>query len=146
MLSPYNLLRLLLLGAGLGWGLTVIGAVLPWEFAVEHLQKFGGSGPIPDDKMLNYWLRMASGAFGIIGLLFLLAAKNPQKYANIIPILGFASVFEGIILLFYGIMFDLRFFPFVVDLSIAFVPGIGILMFKNSIHQSVNSTTNELAD
>ena len=43
--------------AGLGWGATIIGIFLPWDFAIEHLQKFGGAGPIPYDPMLNYWLR-----------------------------------------------------------------------------------------
>ena len=57
MISRYNLLRVLLLGAGLGWGLTVVGVFLPWNIAIEHLEKFGGSSPIPDDPMMNYWLR-----------------------------------------------------------------------------------------
>ena len=60
LLTKFNILRLLLLTAGLGWGATVLGVFLPWEFAVEHLETLGGSGPIPNDPMLNYWLRMAA--------------------------------------------------------------------------------------
>ena len=132
MLNRLNILRLLLLGAGLGWGLTVVGVFLPWDFAVDHLEKFGGSGPIPDDPMLNYWLRMAAGAFGIVGVFFLIAARNPGRYANILPLLGYLSLFEGGVLLVYGLMLKLTWFPFVVDLAIAFIPGVGILLCKGA--------------
>ncbi len=132
-LTKYNLLRLLLLGAGLGWGLTIVGAFLPWDFATEHLEKFGGSGPIPDDVMLNYWMRMAAGAFGFVGVFFLLAAKNPHAYKNILPLLAYGSIAEGAILLFYGLKFSLPLFPFGPDLAIAFIPGIGILLLKSEV-------------
>ncbi len=113
--------------------MTVVGVFLPWDFAIEHLEKFGGSGPIPDDPMMNYWLRMASGAFGGIGVFFLLSARYPDRYSNIIPILGYISIFEGLILLFYGVQLDLSWFPFVVDLAIAFIPGIGILCLRSAV-------------
>jgi len=133
MISRYNLLRLLLLGAGLGWGLTLVGAFLPWEWATDHLERFGGAQEIPDDVMLNYWMRMASGAFGIVGLLFLLAAWRPHHYKNIIGVLAYASIFEGAILLFYGLKFDLSLFPFGPDVAIALIPGIGILLLKGAV-------------
>jgi len=133
VVTKYNILRLLLLGAGLGWGLTIVGAFLPWEFATEHLEKFGGSGEIPDDVMLNYWMRMASGAFGLVGAFFLLAAWKPQTYANILPILAYGSLFEGAVLLFYGIKFDLAVFPFGPDVAIALIPRVGILLLQHEL-------------
>jgi len=126
--TQLTLLRLLLLGAAGGWGATVIGVFLPWDFAVEHLQTLGGAGPIPDDPMLNYWMRMAAGAFGIIGLLFLLAAWKPYTYANIIPLLALLNLGEGLLLLTYGLILDIGLFPFGVDVAIGVVPGVGVLM------------------
>ena len=126
-----KILKALLFCAGLGWGATIIGAFIPWEWATEHLEKFGGSGPIPNDNMLNYWMRMASGAFGFVGVFFLLAAWRPYKYKNIIPILGYGSIAEGIILIFYGLKFELQIFPFGPDVAIAMVPGIGIIMLMS---------------
>lgn len=133
-LNKYNLLRIILLGAGLGWGLTIVGAFLPWEWATDHLERFGGSGEIPNDTMLNYWLRMASGAFGFVGAFFLLAAWKPDKYKNIIPILAYGSLIEVAILLFYGLKFNLPLFPFGPDVAIALIPGIGILLLKNELN------------
>lgn len=126
---------MLLLGAGLGWGLTIAGVFLPWDWATEHLEKFGGSGKIPNDVMLNYWMRMAAGAFGFVGVFFLLAAWKPYEYKNIIPILAYGSLVEGAILLFYGLKFNLPLFPFGPDVAIALVPGIGILLMKNALNE-----------
>jgi len=76
---------------------------------------------------------MAAGAFGMIGALFLIAAWKPHKYANIIPLLAALNLGEGVILLTYGLMLDLAFFPFVVDVVIAFVPGVGVLILRDSL-------------
>jgi hypothetical protein len=129
-------LRFFLLIAGLGWGSTIIGVFLPWDFAIEHLQKFGGSGPIPDDPMLNYWLRMAAGAFAIIGFLFCLCAWKPNEYKNIIPILALLNILEGLLLLYYGLILQIGWFPFVVDVAIGLVPGIGILLFYKELKKN----------
>ena len=125
-----------MLGAGLGWGLTIVGAFLPWEWATDHLERFGGSGEIPNDVMLNYWMRMASGAFGFVGVFFLLAAWKPYQYKNIVPVLAYGSLVEGAILLFYGIKFDIPVFPFGPDVAIALIPGFGILLLKQVLNQN----------
>ena len=137
MMTKFNLLRLLLLGAGLGWGLTIVGAFLPWDWATEHLEKFGGSGEIPNDVMLNYWMRMASGAFGFVGAFFLLAAWRPLFYKNIIPVLAYGSILEGAILLFYGLKFELPLFPFGPDVAIALIPGVGILLLRGELNSHI---------
>ena len=134
-INKLNILRLILLGAGLGWGLTVVGVFLPWDWATEHLEKFGGSGSIPNDVMLNYWMRMASGAFGLVGCIFLLAAWNPWKYKTIVPVLAYGSLFEGAILVFYGLKFGLPIFPFALDVAIALIPGMGILLLQGELDE-----------
>ena len=137
MITKLNFQRLLLLGAGLGWGLTIVGAFLPWDWATEHLEKFGGSGEIPNDVMLNYWMRMASGAFGIVGAFFLLAAWKPFLYKEIIPVLAYGSILEGAILLFYGLKFELPIFPFGPDVAIALIPGIGIMLLRGELKNNM---------
>ena len=94
-----------------------------------------GSGPIPDDPMLNYWLRMAAGAFTMIGVLFLMCAWKPHKFANIIPLLAVLNTAEGILLLCYGLMLKLAPFPFVVVLAIGLVPGFGVLLLKDALNK-----------
>ena len=61
--------KIILLFAALGWGISIFGVFLPWNTAVETLQGLG-AGEIPADPMLNYWLRMAGGAFTMLGIIF----------------------------------------------------------------------------
>ena len=74
-------LRMFLLFSAFAWGISLLGVVLPWPFAVAALQGLG-AGSIPSDPMLDYWLRMASGAFALVGCLFFLFALQPERYAD----------------------------------------------------------------
>ena len=95
-------LRILLCIAAIGWGISAYGIFMPWPSVVSQLQSLGAKN-IPSDPMLIYWLRMTAAAFTFIGVLFLLAAIDPRKYAAIIPALGIFMLLEGILLLVFGL-------------------------------------------
>lgn len=57
-----RLLRLFLGFSAFAWGVSVVVVVVSWSTAAEALQGLGAQ-PIAYDRMLDYWLRMASGAF-----------------------------------------------------------------------------------
>ena len=61
-----RLLRLFLGFAAFAWGISVVGVFASWPQAAEMLQGLG-TKPIAYDPMLDYWLRMAAGAFALIG-------------------------------------------------------------------------------
>jgi hypothetical protein len=127
------LLRLLLAGAGLGWAVSVIGVVLPWPTAVDWLQRFGGAGPIPDDPMAQYWLRMASGAFTLVGAIFLACAWRPQAFAPLVVLLAVLSLAQGFMLLGVGLWLRLAPMPFAADVAICLVPGVGIMLMRGAL-------------
>jgi len=58
--------------------------------------------------MLDYWLRMAAGAFTLIGVFYLLLMFQPDKYRVVIPWFGWLMVIEGLILLVHGVRLSLR--------------------------------------
>lgn len=119
-------LRFFLLFSAFVWGVAFVGVIVPWSAAEEILEGLG-AGKIPTDPMLDYWLRMASGAFGLVGVLFLVLAIRPARYANIVPWFGWLMICEGVILLTHGLRLGLPPFPFYADASACFVGGIGIL-------------------
>ena len=131
--SQRALLRLLLAGAGAGWAVSVIGVFLPWPVAVRWLQEAGGARAVPNDPMANYWLRMAAGGFTFVGVLFLNCAWRPEDNTRLIPLLGVLSLLQGAVLLFYGLTLGLHPMPFAADVAICLVPGIGIMLLRNSI-------------
>ena len=77
--------------------------------------------------MLDYWLRMAAGAFTLVGCWYLVLAIWPNKYWNAIPWFGWLMVIEGVILLVHGLRLSLPTFPFYADTAACLLGGLGIL-------------------
>lgn len=121
-----RLLRVFLGFCAVAWGVSFLGVVVPWPLAEGALQGWGAR-PIAYDPMLDYWLRMASGAFALVGGLYLLLMLQPQKYWAIIPWFGLLTLAEGVILLAHGLRLGLPPLPFYADTSACFVGGGGIL-------------------
>ena len=121
-----RLLNLLLAVAALGWGIAILGVLLPWSVATAGLNGLG-AGQIPSDPMLNYWMRMAGGGFSMIGIIFAAILIAPKKYAVMIPLMAYLSIAEGIILLVSGIRLGLSPFPFWGDTSFCIGVGVGLL-------------------
>jgi len=126
-----RLLRLFLGFTALGWGVSAVGVFISWSQAESLLQGLGAK-PIAYDPMLDYWLRMASGAFTLVGIWYLALMIWPKKFYAAIPWFGFLMLVEGLILLVHGLRLSLPPFPFYGDVSASFVGGAGILCFARS--------------
>jgi vacuolar-type H+-ATPase subunit I/STV1 len=129
-----RLLRLFLGFAAFAWGVSVVGVFASWPQAAGMLQGLGAK-PIAYDPMLDYWLRMAAGAFALVGGWYLVLMLWPQKYAAAIPWFGWIMVLEGVILLGHGLRLGLGPFPFYGDVSACFLGGAGILIFAKAVKQ-----------
>jgi len=90
-----NILRFGLLLSMCGWGISFFFTFAPWQMAADQLWEMGTSGRIPYDPQLDYWLRMASSAFGCIGIASGLACVFPQKFPGMIGLLGPFHLFVG---------------------------------------------------
>ncbi len=126
-----RLLKLFLTFAAFGWGVTVVGVFASWP-QVNDIAQGMGAKPIAYDPMLDYRLRMISGAFALIGLWYLALALWPKKFHAAIPWFGWILVAEGVILLVSGLRLGLRPFPFYGDVAACFLGGAGILVFAKA--------------
>ncbi len=129
--TQLRLLRLVLCFCAFVWGVSVFGIFLKWESAVGALQGMGAK-PIPYDPMLDYWLRMAAGAFALLGTGYFLLAMQPRKYAVILPWFGWIMIVEAAVLLVHGLRLGLSPFPFYGDVSASFAGGMGILTLRRA--------------
>jgi hypothetical protein len=132
-----RLLKLILLVAACGWGISMLCVILPWSVVSSGLNGLG-AGPIPDDPMLNYWLRMAGGGFTIIGAIFAAILIAPKKYEVMIPLMAYLSIFEGVILLVSGLRLGLPTFPFWSDTLFCLGVGIALLVVHPRANQEIN--------
>jgi hypothetical protein len=124
-----RLLRLFLGFAAFAWGVSVFGVFLSWSAASRALQGLGAR-PIAYDPMLDYWLRMAAGAFALIGCWYLILMIWPRKFSAAIPWFGALMLAEGVILLVHGVRLSLPPLPFYADTAACFLGGGGILYFS----------------
>ena len=122
-----NAIRNVFLAAGaIGWGIAVLGVLLPWNWIAPMLQSMGAVYDF-SDQHAQYWLRMACGGWSIVGFLFLAALLKPGKYGGLVPLLAWCSIFEGIVLLVHGLLLKLPLFPFVGDVLFCLIVGIGLV-------------------
>ena len=119
--------RIFLLAGALGWGISILGVLLPWSVMDVILQNMGATAPVAD-LQIQYWFRMATAGWSIIGFLYLMVLLKPQKYNNLIPLLAYGTLFEGIVLLIHGLYLNLPIFPFVGDVGFCLVVGGGLLL------------------
>ena len=119
--------RIFLLAGAIGWGISILGVLLPWSVMDIVLQNMGAASPITDVQV-QYWFRMATGAWSIIGFLYLIVLLKPQKYNNLIPLLGWGTLFEGIVLLIHGLYLNFPLFSFAGDVGFCRIVGGGLLL------------------
>ena len=71
-MEKYKKIGKIFLAAGaIGWGIAILGVLLPWDVMMPMLQSMGASTDFTDAQ-LRYWLRMACGGWSIIGFMFLM--------------------------------------------------------------------------
>jgi hypothetical protein len=126
---PLRLLRLFLGFAAFAWGISVVGVFASWP-QVNELAQGLGAKPIVFDPMLDYWLRMAAGAFALVGGWYLALMLWPRKFHAAIPWFGALMLAEGVILLVHGLRLGLGPLPFYGDVSACFLGGGGILLLS----------------
>jgi hypothetical protein len=131
-----RLLRLFLGFAAFAWGVSVFGVFLSWSTATEALQGLGAQ-PIGYDRMLDYWLRMAAGAFSLVGCWYLVLMIWPQRFHAAIPWFGGLMLGEGVILLVHGLRLSLPPFPFYCDTLACLVGGGAILYLSRYARPAV---------
>jgi hypothetical protein len=127
-----RLLKIFLMFGALGWGVCIVGIFLPWGIVTKYLCELG-AGSIGLDPMLNYWFRMACGGFFVIGCIFAFSACNPKKYWEIIPLLGWLSIIEGVVIGVHGLRLGLPPFPFYCDAGFCLFVGVGIVVLYRKV-------------
>ncbi len=129
-----KLQKIFLTAGAIGWGISIIGTFLPWRMMDIVLQNMGAAAPVTDPQ-LQYWFRMATGSWSVIGFLFLMVLLFPAKYRNLVPLLATGTLFEGMVLLAWGLFLKLPLFPFAGDVGFCIVVGCGLLFTRTRLGQ-----------
>jgi len=94
--------------------------------------------PFESDPIFDYWLRMASSVFALIGLGFIGLAIWPRRFAIVLPFAGAFMILEGLVILVHGLRLDFGPVPFLGDTTFCLAGGIGILICMGSARPDTN--------
>ncbi len=125
----YILLRLSLLIGAIGWGMSFVFTFTGWNRSVSILQGMGAD-PITYQPLLDYWLKMASATFGLIGLFFFWCFLRIEKMKHALIPLAIGSIIVGIVLTAAALVNRLnpsQHHTFIADIIFCFMVGVGIL-------------------
>lgn len=139
-------LRIFLGLTALGWGICVAGVLVPSSMAFEFVGLIADvdTTPFESDPMFDYWLRMASSVFALVGLGYLGLAIWPTRFAIVLPFAGAFMILEGLVLLIHGLRLGLDPVPFLGDTTFCLAGGIGILGCMGSGRSNTNPKTRNL--
>jgi hypothetical protein len=119
-----------LLLSSIGWGISFLFTFTAWDTASDQLYVMG-AGRMEYRPLLDYWLRMASAAFGCIGIASALACVRPLAFQGLIVLLGPFHAFMGVVLAVSAVNNDLNTEAhptFVADITFCFVTAVLIMM------------------
>ena len=109
--------------------LGFIFAAFPWS-AITTLCQWAGVQPPAAEPITVYMIRLCLAMAGMIGVFFLMFARNPLKYGGMSLLAAYGLVCYGLFCLVGGIRYALPVWAYVGDVIFGFVLGILILIFR----------------
>jgi len=128
-------LKICLWIAGILCLLSVVGLFLPLS-AFESLAGFFGIEKLPDSPLFEYAVRLMSATYVGVGVYFIILARDPMKYAVLVPFTGIAAVLLGAVCAITGLAVVMPALWFLGDSLSCLVLGVLILVFWRQAKQA----------
>jgi len=123
------LLKSALLINTLGWGISILGLIMPSATAFKWLAYMGCQTQY--DPKLDYWLRMTAFVFCWVGALSFKAFLHPEKSKELILYLGVLNAVGGGVLILSGLKLDIPLDEFLYDSLFCLTTGAVMLIFNS---------------
>ncbi len=121
----------------IGFLLSFIFAALPWRALTAWANQFGVQIPTAEPWTV-FWFRILFATYGMIGVFFVILARNPLKYGEMLLLAAYGLLIMGVLVLMGSIRYALPFVSYIVDVVFCFITGALILLFRKGAIQ-VNS-------
>ena len=107
-------------------------AALPWRFTVAWFQWTGAEPPTPD-AITVYAFRLFMAVSGIIGIFFVILARNPLKYGAMLQFAAYGLLCYGVFCLVGGIKYTIPLGTYLGDVIFGLVAGVLLLIFRRKV-------------
>jgi hypothetical protein len=131
-------LKTVLWVCAVGFLLNFIFAALPWQAMTAWANVFGFQMPAAEPFHV-FTFRLCLATYGMIGVFFVILARNPLKYGGMLLLAAYGLLCLGVLSLVGGIRYSLPPIIYVGDIIFCFITGALILLFRKEAIR-VNST------
>ncbi|MFC1694271.1 hypothetical protein ACFL1R_12275 [Candidatus Latescibacterota bacterium] len=115
--------------------LGFICAVLPWN-AISTLCTWFGVQPPAAEPITIYIIRLCLAVTGLIGVFFIILARNPLKYDGMLLLAAYGLLCYGLFCFVGAILYTLPAWAYVGDIIFSFATGVLILIFRKKAIQA----------
>ncbi len=112
--------------------------VLPWT-VVGNIMLWFGIEPIPNTPIVMYIFRIACGIIGLIGVYFIILARDPLNYGPMLNLGAYGLVIFGLLSLIVGFNMEISPLVYVGDALSGLILGIIIVIFSSRVQKSLNA-------
>jgi hypothetical protein len=125
--------------------ITAIGCLtaVPFIFlrwtALQGIVSWFGIEPLPDMPIVIYFFKIAFGIFGLIGVFFIMLARDPFKYGGMLCLGVVGLILFGLLALILGFSLGLPVIVYIGDGLSGLVLGIVILIFASKAKQTLKT-------
>jgi hypothetical protein len=131
-------LKLVLWIAAVGCLAAVPFMVLPWS-VFDKITLVFGIEPVPDNPLVMYILKVSCGVYGLIGVFFIILARNPLAYGAMLDLAAYGLTLFGLLSLIVGSSLEVPLRVFAGDSLSGLVLGIMIIVLSIKVKRSAVS-------
>jgi len=104
--------------------------LLPWE-VIQNIGSEFGVESLPESPIAIYFFRVVFGVFALIGVFFIILARNPLKYGPMLNLGAFGLILFGLLALIVGLLFGIPPFVYLGDGLSGLILGSAILFLSS---------------
>ena len=128
-------LKIILWICAISFLLAFILAPIPWRAIIAWFQWVGIQPPAAA-PITVFMFRISLAMFGMVGIFFVILAKNPLKYGAMLPLSAVGLFCYGVLSLVLGIRYGLPVWIYFNDVVFGLVTGVLILVFQKKAIQA----------
>ena len=110
-------------------------AALPWR-AFTALCHWVGIQPPAAEAITVFMFRLSLAIFGMIGIFFVILARNPLKYGAMLLLAAYGLVCYGVFSLVGGLRYGLPVWTYAGDVIFGVVAGVLLVFFRKKAIRS----------
>ena len=103
---------------------------LPWG-VIENFVQWFGLEPVPGNDLVIYIFRVVCGISGLIGIYFIILARNPFAYGPMLKLAAYGLIIFGLMSLITGLSLGMPLHVYAGDTLFGLVLGILITVLSS---------------